>query len=49
MGANSLQDIAHKLEQMGKSGDIAKIPPAYESLKAEADRVKEYLSGYMQA
>ena len=49
MGANSLQDIAHRLEEIGKSGNIDKAQPAYESLRAEAERVKEYLSGYMQA
>jgi hypothetical protein len=49
MGANSLQDVARKLEEIGKSGNIGEAQPAYESLRAEAERVKEYLSGYMQA
>ncbi|MDQ5846839.1 MAG: Hpt domain-containing protein, partial [Acidobacteriota bacterium] len=49
MGASSLQDIAHRLEEIGKSGNIGEAQPAYESLRAEAERVKEYLSGYMHA
>lgn len=49
MGAATLQEIAHQLELIGKSGGGDGVAPAYDSLKAEADRVKEYLSGYMHA
>ena len=49
MGAATLQEIAHQLELISKSGGGDGILPAYDSLKAEADRVKEYLSGYMHA
>ncbi|MCC6794922.1 MAG: PAS domain S-box protein [Candidatus Hydrogenedentes bacterium] len=49
MGAVALQEIAHKLELMAKSGGYDDVLPTYDSLKAEADRVKEYLSDYMHA
>lgn len=49
MGALALQDSAHKLELLGKSGSIDQAQPAYATLKAEADRVKDYLSSYLQA
>ena len=49
MGANSLQDMARCLEDLGRSGDIAAAAQTFDNLKAEAERVKEYLSEYMQA
>lgn len=49
MGATALQEIANKLEHIGKSGTFDDARPTYDSLKAEADRVKEYLSDYMHA
>jgi hypothetical protein len=49
MGAAMLQEIAHKLELIGKSGGNGDVIPTYDSLKAEAERVKEYLSDYMHA
>ncbi|MDZ4860337.1 MAG: PAS domain S-box protein [Candidatus Hydrogenedentes bacterium] len=49
MGARTLQDIAQNLEETGKTGDMAIASSAFGRLKTEADRVREYLSGYMQA
>lgn len=49
MGAATLQEIARKLEQIAKSGGNDDMLPTYDSLKAEAERVKEYLSDYMHA
>ena len=49
MGATELQALARALEDLGKSGDISNAQPTYNSLKTEAERVKEYLSGYMHA
>ena len=43
IGADPLREVAYKMEQIGESGDLSEADATLESLKAEFERVRNYL------